>query len=592
MASELNGGTTGIEAPTAEPATPVEAPAPRRLAERLAVATASLRVRTPLGSPTEPVSPHEVQLPAPEVAPAATDRPEARSMRLRLALCAVSGVVGGLVIAATSPVWWLAPIGAWRFTLPGVPHPGSSLFSSITFVGGVVLLALAWIGLIGAARRQAPTTSGWRGGLGVVTLIALAWAVPFLLAPPQLSNDAYSYAAQGEMASQGIDPTATGPNSLPRNSEFWRAADPIWRDAPAPYGPLGIASSEFVVVASGHDAATAIWGFRLLAALGVVAAAVGVVTIARTRGVSPQLAFVLGVANPVVLLHLIGGSHNDALMMGLLVAGLACFETGRKVLAVLLVTAATAVKLPAAIALAFIAWNWVGRDARLRQRFLALPVVGLAAGALLAVSCLVAGVGVGWITALRNTGKITSTFSVFTKLGYLSSDLLHWVGIENNAESVMNLGRLVGLAVSGGILLYLLVRSPKIGVSKAVGLGLLAVVLCGPVVWPWYLPAAFALIAAGGVRRFRPTMMILVIAASALVWPTSVNPIDGLNQYQHWLGFGVVLLITASCGAAQFLARFAESRRVQLGLPPLADGVETGELGSFESRGSLQTVPA
>jgi hypothetical protein len=62
------------------------------------------------------------------------------------------------------------------------------------------------------------------------------------------------------------------------------------------------------------------------------------------------MALAIAVANPVVMIHLIGGAHNDALMMGLLLVGLASWERGRKLLAVALVTLALCVKLPAGAA--------------------------------------------------------------------------------------------------------------------------------------------------------------------------------------------------------------------------------------------------
>jgi hypothetical protein len=55
------------------------------------------------------------------------------------------------------------------------------------------------------------------------------------------------------------------------------------------------------------------------------------------------------------------------------------------------------------------------------------------------------------------------------------------------------------------------------------------------------------------------------------VWPTSVNAIEGLVPYQHWLGIGVVLLIAGLCVGAQLLARAVENRRERraLGVPIL-----------------------
>ena len=68
---------------------------------------------------------------------------------------------------------------------------------------------------------------------------------------------------------------------------------------------------------------------RIVALLGIVMAGVGVALIARHYRRSPALAVALGVANPLVLLHLLGGSHNDSLMLGFLALGFAAFLRDR-----------------------------------------------------------------------------------------------------------------------------------------------------------------------------------------------------------------------------------------------------------------------
>ena len=57
--------------------------------------------------------------------------------------------------------------------------------------------------------------------------------MPFLFGPPLLSNDAYSYGAQGELSSQGFDPTSHGPVYL-GSGDYMVSADPVWRNNPAP----------------------------------------------------------------------------------------------------------------------------------------------------------------------------------------------------------------------------------------------------------------------------------------------------------------------------------------------------------------------
>jgi len=475
-----------------------------------------------------------------------------------LAASALSGLAGATLIVATAPVWRLAA-PSWRLTLPGVPHPGSSFFNGATFLAGVVLMTLGWIGLIGRAERQQGSE---RRRLAIVVVVTALWTVPVVLGPPLLSHDVYSYVAQGELASRGLDPTAHGPIYLGRGP-IMTAADPVWRTNPAPYGPVAIAVSEAVVEVTGHDAAAAVWGWRAVVVVAMALTAAGVALIARSAGVSPAVAIAVGIANPLVLLHLVGGIHNDALMLALLSLGLAAWMRDRRVLAVVLIAGAVAIKLPAAVALGFIGWNWFRAEVPVRRRVAAVAAVTVAGAGIVAVLCVVVGIGPGWVTALSNTGKIMSTFSGTTKLGYVLSDAARAVGIGLPEQAVVAGTRLAGMALTGVGAVLVLFRSPRLGVVRAVGLVLVLYVILGPVVWPWYLPAGFALLAAVGLGRYRPSYLVLVFAVSLLVWPTSVNAVPSLSRYQHLLGLGVVLLIAAAAWGAQWFAQWQHQRRLE-----------------------------
>lgn len=500
----------------------------------------------------EEISPHE---PPARVVP--DDAGLLRRVDLRLGLAAIGGFAGALLISASAPVWrYSAP--TWRLTVPGIPHPGSSFVSATLFVIGLVLLGGAWIGLVGASERLRGTT-GRR--IAIVVAVAVAWTVPILLGPPLLSNDVYSYAAQGEMASRGIDPTSVGPVALGRG-DFLRAVDPVWKTAPAPYGPVWIAASSGVVQASGHDPATAVWLFRLVILAGVVMAAFGVASIARSYGVDRPYALAVGIANPLVLVYLIGGYHNDALMMGFLCLGVAAAVKDRRALAITLLTLATAIKLPAVAALLVCGWVWAGPGASFWRRVVGVIKVMVPAVAALAVLSVASGIGIGWITALRSTGKVMDTFSFMTMMGYFASDLLNGLGLSGNPEVLVAPVRMLGVLAGLAISYWLMTRAERIGIPRAIGLGMCALVLLGPVMWPWYLPAGFALIAAAGLGRFRPSYMVVVVACSALVWPTSVNPVEFLTRYQRILSFSVIVLIATAAWSAQWLAARRHHQRV------------------------------
>src|SRR5258705_75325 len=96
-----------------------------------------------------------------------------------------------------------------------------------------------------------------------------------------------------------------------------------WQHAPAPYGPVFLATASSVTEVTSMRIVAGVLAMRLLALLAVGAIVVLLPRLARACGTDPDRALWLAVLNPLVLLHLISGAHNDALMLALLVAGLA-----------------------------------------------------------------------------------------------------------------------------------------------------------------------------------------------------------------------------------------------------------------------------
>lgn len=98
---------------------------------------------------------------------------------------------------------------------------------------GAVMMALAWLMLgrytLGKRRMS-------RSQLDQTLLL---WALPLLIAPPMYSKDVYSYLAQSQIASSGLDPYRVGPaTGLGLGHVFALTVPSLWRETPAPYGPL------------------------------------------------------------------------------------------------------------------------------------------------------------------------------------------------------------------------------------------------------------------------------------------------------------------------------------------------------------------
>ena len=100
-----------------------------------------------------------------------------------------------------------------------------------------------------------------------------------------------------------------------------RSIPTIWRDTPAPYGPLFLVVGRGITALTGNDVVLGIFAYRVLALVGLALIIWTLPRLARRCGVDVGLALWLGVGNPLVLFHLVSGIHNESLMIGLMLAG-------------------------------------------------------------------------------------------------------------------------------------------------------------------------------------------------------------------------------------------------------------------------------
>jgi hypothetical protein len=278
-----------------------------------------------------------------------------------LAICAIS--VGSSLPA--SPYTLKLP-GAWFFGVPaagsilpqGTLTPGlythgsgSPLLSLVLVYGGLVVFMRVWYGMVRTLSR--------RPNIPVVYLVAVfaLWVLPLLIAPPIFSRDIYSYVAQGDMVTHHISPYRYGPFVL-GGDHYSALVDPIWGNVPAPYGPLFLILDGGATILAFHNLIMNVVFLRLLALGGVALMAAFIPYLARSLKRDPAEIFVLAILNPVTIFHLIGGSHNDAIMLGLLVAGVAVARKGHPIGGIILCTMAAAVKVPAALGVVYIGFEW------------------------------------------------------------------------------------------------------------------------------------------------------------------------------------------------------------------------------------------
>lgn len=290
----------------------------------------------------------------------------------------------------------------------------------------------------------------------------------------------------------------------------------IWQHTPTPYGPFFLLVATGVAAAAGAHLAAGVLGMRLVAVLGVALLTAALPGLARHCGVDPAAALWLGALNPLVLAHLVAGAHNDAIMVGLLVAGLAAAVARHPAAGAALVALAALVKAPAAVALFFVASIWsdqgsptTGLWRRVRTMVYSAAV---AAGTTVVVTA-VAGTGYGWVRTL-DTPVSTGNWSPMSVLGRLTGAIL-------GTAHAVPMWRWIGLAaaVVAGAILWL--HRARLGPVYAAGLGLGAIVLFGPALRPWYLLWGLVpLAAAAPDGRVRRVAAVACAALAVVVLPS------------------------------------------------------------------------
>ncbi|WP_328557161.1 MULTISPECIES: polyprenol phosphomannose-dependent alpha 1,6 mannosyltransferase MptB [unclassified Streptomyces] len=382
------------------------------------------------------------------------------------------------------------------------PESGRAVLGLVGVYFGVVLLIAAWALLGTVVRGPEPPTPR------SLLLVLATWAAPLLLAPPLFSRDVYSYLAQGAMVDAHIDVYANGPARL--GGPLADEVAPVWQRTATPYGPVFLAVARGLSALTRGEIPAGLLGMRMVALLGVALMAAALPRLARHSGADPAAALWLGALNPLVLLHLVAGAHNDAIMLGLLGVGLVAARGHRPVVGVVLVTLAALVKVPAALGLvAVIALRGRGQGRRGLARATAttLPV----AVATTVAATAVAGTGYGWIAALK-TPVSPHNWSPTSVLGRATGAVLQKLG-SGLAPFAMPAWHAAGLVATVGLLLFIWLRLRPHPVY-ALGLSLAAVAVFGPAVRPWYALWGLFLIAAAA-----PTTSVRsrVAAASAVL---------------------------------------------------------------------------
>ena len=370
-----------------------------------------------------------------------------------------------------SPDWLLGPL---RFA--GVAAADDTIAAPLFYAALWAALILYLVVLAGAAGMPR------RLAIGAVVALHLV----FLLAPPLLSHDVFSYIAYARLGeAHHLNPYVHAPVEIPADPGFVHAGSvravsaygPLFTLLTYPLSPLGVAA--------------ALWILKTIAALASLGIVWIVWRVARMLGRDPLVPALAVGLNPLVLVHVVGGGHNEALTVLLTMAGVALWLGGRQAGGVVMATVATGVKASAGLVVPFLVLGrrpGAAAHAAPRERPRVVRLAAAAAAAAIVVALVgIAAFGLHALDAFSlisdNQGR-TSRFSLPHKTAQLLGALL-----PGSAVDYRGVVRAVFAVAFAAVLLWLLWRAWRgaMDALDAIGWANFAVLAASAWLVPWYI---------------------------------------------------------------------------------------------------------
>jgi hypothetical protein len=385
------------------------------------------------------------------------------------------GALFGLVLCGAATVLCSAHTGVLsprsvRFAPTAITLTGplGRVGPDIHLAGAIVLFTLAIL-CYGVLVRLGRRLSA----MGIVIAIVILHLL-MALAPPLLSTDVFSYGDYGRMSAVfHRNPYLHGPIVLGNRDSWLPYIGSRWKLTPTVYGPLFTALSDLL----GHlGVGTAALVYKLIAVAGSLVTIAVTARVAQRLGRDPAQAALFVGLNPVLIIYGVGGSHNDMMMMALLMCAVAALVAHRARSVGGLLVAAIAVKLTAGILLPFALAARRERSRPHMKRMLAGGVVVFVA--VFIVSAILFGSGplhlLGTLEVVQSNGgrqSIPGFIAWGLGLGRLSHGFV--IGLQ-----LLFVGSLVGLLVA--------VRHQRIDWITATGWAIVALLVTSTFLLPWY----------------------------------------------------------------------------------------------------------
>ncbi|MGO2548490.1 MAG: polyprenol phosphomannose-dependent alpha 1,6 mannosyltransferase MptB [Corynebacterium casei] len=490
------------------------------------------------------------------------------------------GTVGALMIG-------LGGLGAGALPVVGNPFGGLPfgqlmgrmlVTSSALVLIGVGLIVIAWVLMAPMAGNQLRASSSTPRHSITRTQVwgtFFAWTLPIIATAPLFTQDIYSYIANGSIVVQGMDPYSAGPvQLLGADNDLARSVPFIWANSPSPYGPVALGIAGIISVITSDSIVAAVILHRVASILGVIAAGWAISRLAVRCRVAPSSALWLGILNPLSILHLIGGIHNESIMLGFALVGMELALRGIDKLQAstslsmssawpawlliigggVLISAAGMVKVTGFIGLGFAGMalaRFFAQRLNLKPYLAISSVAGILLAVLLATIAaftVLSGIGLGWITGQGGAVSIRSWLSVSSDVGVASGFMGMMLGLGDHTEAILSVTRAVGIVVAAAFMVRMLFATFRGVMHPIGGLGVstLVLVVLFPVVHPWYiLWAIFPLAAWANRLFFRYAVIIYSAIMSFVVLPRGLGlPAGTVAQIYLTAAVSMAVLVT------------------------------------------------
>ncbi|WP_442864247.1 polyprenol phosphomannose-dependent alpha 1,6 mannosyltransferase MptB [Arthrobacter sp. ATA002] len=351
----------------------------------------------------------------------------------------------------------------------------------------------------------------------VVLKAIIAWSAPMCVALPLFSRDVFAYIAQGLVMVSGLNPYKDGYSQISNYLQI--GADDLWAQSPTPYGPVFLWLEELVIRVTDGQPEYSILLFRLISLIGVALCVYYVPKLAELHNINPNRALWLTAANPLFLTTFIASIHNDALMIGLALAGLYLSATKRAIPGILLITLSVGIKPITLILLPFVGLMWAGKGASWPRKFLYwFMTAGIALGVLWIMG-LINGFGFGWVGALSTPGSVWIWYAPIGFLGMLVATLGNALGLPGwtFADIVHTLGRIASILV----VFWQMFVGDYSRLVRRLTLAFAAVVLLAPMIQSWYVVWLIPLFAVTGIRNDWQVKTLYLVVSFFMVYGIS-----------------------------------------------------------------------